>query len=67
MDYFLGLEVWLRSGEIFLSQREYTVEILNKFGMMGSMSMATPMVTDLEKLSDFTLDPDLVAPTMYRQ
>ena len=33
MHYFLGLEVWQRIDEIFLSQGKYTVEILNKFGM----------------------------------
>jgi hypothetical protein len=27
MHYFLGLEVWQRSDEIFLSQGKYTVEI----------------------------------------
>jgi hypothetical protein len=33
MHYFLGLEVWQRIDEIFLSQGKYTVEILKKFGM----------------------------------
>jgi hypothetical protein len=33
MHYFLGLEVWQRTDEIFLSQGKYTVEILKKFGM----------------------------------
>jgi hypothetical protein len=33
MHYFLGLEVWQRIDEIFLSQEKYTVEILKKFGM----------------------------------
>jgi hypothetical protein len=32
MHYFLGLEVWQRSGEIFLGQGKYTVEILRRFG-----------------------------------
>jgi hypothetical protein len=27
MHYFLGLEVWQRTDEIFLSQGKYTVEI----------------------------------------
>jgi hypothetical protein len=34
MHYFLGLEVWQRTDEIFLSQGKYTVEILQKFGMI---------------------------------
>jgi hypothetical protein len=33
MHYFLGLEVWKRTNEIFLSQGKYTVEILKKFNM----------------------------------
>ena len=33
MHYFLGLEVWQRTDEIFLSQGKYTVEILKKFEM----------------------------------
>jgi hypothetical protein len=43
MHYFLGLEVWQRSSEIFLGQGKYTVEILSRFSMMGCKSMATPM------------------------
>jgi hypothetical protein len=33
MHYFLGLEVWQRNNDIFLSQGKYTVDILKKFGM----------------------------------
>jgi hypothetical protein len=33
MHYFLGIEVWQRTDEIFLSQEKYTVEILKNFGM----------------------------------
>ena len=44
MHYFLWLEVWKRSNDIFLSQGKYAVEILKKFGMMDCKSMATPMV-----------------------
>jgi hypothetical protein len=43
MHYFLGLEVWQRSDEIFLSQGKYTVEILQRFRMMDCKSMTTPM------------------------
>jgi hypothetical protein len=65
MHYFLGLEVWQRSDEIFLSQGKYTVEILKKFGMMDCKSMTTPMTINLKLLSDKS--SDLVDPTMYRQ
>jgi hypothetical protein len=35
--------------------------------MMDCKSMATPMMTNLKKLSDSASDSDLVDPTMYRQ
>jgi hypothetical protein len=65
MHYFLGLEVWQRSDEIFLSQGKYIVEILQRFGMMDYKSMTTPMTINLKLLSDSS--SDLVDPTMYRQ
>jgi hypothetical protein len=63
--YFLGLGLWQRPDEIFLSQGKYTVEIQGRFGMMDCKSMATPMVTNMKLLSDSS--SDLVDPTMYRQ
>jgi hypothetical protein len=65
MHYFLGLEVWQRSDEIFLSQGKYIVEILQRFRMMDCKSMTTPMTINLKLLSDKS--SDLVDPTMYRQ
>jgi hypothetical protein len=35
LHYFLGLEIWQRDGELFVSQRKYTREILGKFHMEG--------------------------------
>ena len=35
MHYFLGLKVWQRIDEIFLSQVKYTVEILKKLEARG--------------------------------
>jgi hypothetical protein len=52
MHYFLGLEVWKSPDEIFLSQGKYTIEILQIFEMMDCKSMATPMVMNLNLLSD---------------
>jgi hypothetical protein len=52
MHYFLGLEVWQRTDEIFLSQGKYTVEILKKFCMIDCKSMPTPMVMDLKKMNE---------------
>jgi hypothetical protein len=52
MHYFLGLEVWQRTDDIFPSQGKYTVEILKKFSMTKCKSMPTPMVMDLKKMND---------------
>jgi hypothetical protein len=35
LHYFLGLEIWQRDGEIFVSQGKYAREILGKFHMEG--------------------------------
>ena len=67
IHYFLGLEVWQRRKEIFLSQGKYTIEILKRIGMLDCKSMATPMDANLKKLREFASDSDLIDPTMYRQ
>jgi hypothetical protein len=69
IHYFLGLEVWQRTDEIFLSQGKYTVEIL-KFVMIEYKSMPTPMVMDLKKMKDAPtdsgeIDPQLSGSLMY--
>jgi len=33
MHYFLGMEVWQKDGELFVSQGEYANEILRRFHM----------------------------------
>jgi hypothetical protein len=35
LHYFLGLEIWQRDCELFVSQGKYTREILGKFHMEG--------------------------------
>jgi hypothetical protein len=67
MHYFLGLEVWQRTDEIFLSQGKYTVEILKKFEILNLKPMATPMVTNMKKLSVSSSDSDEIDLTLYRQ
>jgi hypothetical protein len=56
IHYLLGLEVWQRTDEIFLSKGKYTVEILRRFGMLDYKSMATLMVSNLKKLSEPSSD-----------
>jgi hypothetical protein len=67
MHYLLGLEVWQRTDDIFLSQGKYIDEILKKFGMLKCKRMATPMVTNLKKLSVSSFDSDEIDLTLYRQ
>jgi hypothetical protein len=67
MHYFLGLEVWQRTDEIFLSQGKYTVEIFKKFEILNLKPVTTPMMTNLKKLSVSSSDYDEIDPTLYRQ
>jgi hypothetical protein len=67
MHYLLGIEVWQRTNEIFLSQGKYIVEILKKFGMTDYKPMPTPMVINLKKLSETSSDSGQIDPHLYRQ
>eukprot|EP00253_Pinus_taeda_P035120 PITA_35120 len=67
MHYFLGLEVWQKPGEIFLSQGKYVVKILERFGMVDCKPMTTPMEIDFKKLSGSATGPVLRNATEYRQ
>jgi hypothetical protein len=58
LHYFLGLEVWWVSGEIFLGQDKYVVDILR------SKPMATPMITNMKKV--VTSYSNLVDPRIYK-
>ncbi|KAD2204143.1 hypothetical protein E3N88_41639 [Mikania micrantha] len=49
LRYFLGLEVTQSNAGIFLSQRKYAKDLLNKFGMMNCKTVTTPMISN-EKL-----------------
>jgi hypothetical protein len=67
MHYFLGLEVWQRTDDIFPSQGKYTVEILKKFRMMDCKSMPTPIVMNLKKMNEASTDSGKIDPHLYRQ
>ena len=66
MHYFLGLEVWQKSGEIFLSQGKYVVKLLERFGMIEYKSMNTPMEMNFKKLCGEVVGPNLANPFEYR-
>eukprot|EP00253_Pinus_taeda_P026086 PITA_26086 len=67
MHYFLGLEVWQKPGEIFLSQGKYVVKILERFGMVDCKPVTTPMELNFKKLSGSASRPFLRNATEYRQ
>ncbi|XP_042974667.1 uncharacterized mitochondrial protein AtMg00810-like [Carya illinoinensis] len=61
MHYFLGMEVY-QEGGIFISQRKYALDLLNKFNMAECKSVATPLIVN-EKLKkeDGAKEADVVA------
>ena len=64
MHYFLGLNVWQRPRKIFLGQGKYAIKILKRFRMEDYKPMATPMITNLKKVT--TLCLDMVDTMLYR-
>eukprot|EP00253_Pinus_taeda_P027081 PITA_27081 len=49
MHYFLGMEVWKKDGEVFVSQGKYANEILRKFHMEKCKPMQTPLASNWRK------------------
>ncbi|KAF2321527.1 hypothetical protein GH714_000311 [Hevea brasiliensis] len=48
MKYFLGMEIYQCSTGIFISQRRYALDVLKKFKMDQSKSVATPLVQNVK-------------------
>jgi hypothetical protein len=67
LHYFLSLEFWQKSGEIFLSQGKYAVSVLRSFDMMDCKSMSTHMISNLKNLRDQATSSDPKVPTLHRQ
>ena len=67
MHYFLGLEVWQKPVEIFLTHGKYAVNVLQRFGMQDCKPMSIPMTTNLKKLPDSATCSKTLHPTQYRQ
>ena len=65
LHYFLGLEIWQREAEIFVSQGKYAREILEKFHMQGCKPIDTPLPRNWRK-EDAT-SAEVVDATVYRQ
>ena len=64
LHYFLGLEIWQRSGGLFVSQGNYAQEILERFNMQGWKSVDTPLPGGWRK-EDAT-SAEVVDATVYR-
>lgn len=67
MHYFLGLEFWQRPGNIFLSQGEYVVKLLEIFGMIVWKSLSTSMEMNFKKLCGDVAWPNLANPSEYHK
>ena len=65
LHYFLGLEIWQREGELFVSQGKYAQEILENFHMQGCKPIDTPLLGNWKK-EDAT-SAKVVDATVYRQ
>lgn len=70
MHYFLGIEVKQTAAGIFICQKKYVKEILERFGMKGCNSASTPMETGLKLVHegrkvDSTLYKQIVGSLMY--
>eukprot|EP00253_Pinus_taeda_P006031 PITA_06031 len=55
MHYFLGMELWQKDGEVFVSQGKYANEILRRFHMEKCKPMQTPLASNWRK-EDATSD-----------
>ena len=65
LHYFLGLEIWQREGELFVSQGNYSREILGKFHMEDCKPMDTPLPRNWRK--ENATSAEVVDATIYRQ
>jgi hypothetical protein len=64
MHYFLDLEVSQRLVDIFFGQGKYAVEIMKRFYIEDCKPMATPIISNIKKMT--TSYSDLVGLTLYR-
>eukprot|EP00253_Pinus_taeda_P029167 PITA_29167 len=65
MHYFLGMEMWQKDGEVFVSQGKYANEMLRGFHMEKCKLMQIPLAGNWRK-EDAT-SGEVVAATIYRQ
>eukprot|EP00253_Pinus_taeda_P024994 PITA_24994 len=56
MHYFLGMEVWQKDGEVFVSQGKYANEILRRFHMEKCKPMQTPLAVNTRPYFCFAMN-----------
>eukprot|EP00253_Pinus_taeda_P029706 PITA_29706 len=61
MHYFLGMEVWQKDGEMFVSQGKYANEILKRFHMENCKPIQTPLADLCYAVNQ--LSQEMVQPT----
>ena len=64
MSYFLGIEVKQQHNEIFISQKKYMRDILEKFKMDSCKSVNTPVETGIRLSKEG--DRRVIEPTLYK-
>ena len=57
MHYYLGLDVWQESDEIYLGQGKYVIKMLKRFDMMDCKPMTNLMIIALEETKKFRIKP----------
>jgi hypothetical protein len=65
MKYFLGVEVLQNSDGIYISQKKYAKDVLERFGMEKSNSVKNPIVPDVKLMKDE--EGAKVNATVYKQ
>eukprot|EP00253_Pinus_taeda_P004588 PITA_04588 len=65
MHYFLGMEMWQKDGDLFVSQGKYANEKLRIFHMEKCKPMQTPLACNWRKQD--TTSEEVVEATMYRK
>ncbi|XP_017976405.1 PREDICTED: uncharacterized mitochondrial protein AtMg00810 [Theobroma cacao] len=66
VKYFLGLEITRSSKGILICQRKYTLDLLEKYGMLGTKPVTT-LIDYSHKLSKYSDSKEIVDLTGYRQ
>lgn len=63
LKYFLGFEITYTKERVFLSQRKYAQQLLEKFGMQSCKSVATPLILQVKNQEE---GKELTNPRLYR-